>query len=130
MRRRIKREAKTAAKFGLVGSSATAMHLIIAATMSAALPALSEFVVNCCGFIVAFQISLFGHRRLTFRTRGRARRFFLLAVLGFGLNNLVLAVLLATTSLSGFWPIGIATLTVPLITYVGARLWAFRDQPA
>ncbi|WP_110666164.1 GtrA family protein [Salinicola halophilus] len=127
MKRRLKREAKTAAKFSIVGSAATAAHLAIAAAMSAALPALSEFLVNCCGFFFAFQISLFGHRRLTFHARGRARRFFLLAVLGFALNNVVLALLLATTSLSGFWPIGIATLTVPLITYVGSRLWAFRE---
>lgn len=127
MKRQLKREAKTAMKFSLVGGSATIAHLSIAAVLSALFPTLSEFVINCCGFAVAFQISLFGHRRLTFRTRGKARRFFLLAVAGFALNNLVLAMLLATTSLSGFWPIGISTLTVPLITYVGARLWAFRE---
>ncbi|OLO04387.1 MULTISPECIES: GtrA family protein [Salinicola] len=127
MKRRLKREAKTAARFGLVGGVATASHLGVAAILSASWPTLSEFVVNLCGFLVAFQISLIGHRRLTFRRRGRARRFFTLAVLGFLLNNGVLAVLLASTKIAGFWAIGIATLTVPLITYVGSRVWAFRE---
>lgn len=130
LKRRIKREAKTAVRFGLVGGVATIAHLSVAAVLSALWPSLSEFVVNLCGFLVAFQISLIGHRRLTFRRRGRARRFFLLAILGFLLNNGVLAVLLASTHIAGFWAIGIATLTVPLITYVGSRLWAFRERPA
>lgn len=129
LKRRLKREAKTAARFGLVGGVATMAHLAIAAILSAWWPALSEFVVNLCGFLVAFQISLVGHRRLTFRRRGRARRFFLLALSGFLLNNGVLALLLTSTHIDGFWAIGIATLTVPLITYVGSRLWAFRERP-
>nr|WP_281430447.1 GtrA family protein [Salinicola acroporae] len=112
----------------MVGCVATAAHLTIAAILSALWPALSEFVVNLCGFLVAFQISLIGHRRLTFRRRGKARRFFTLALLGFVLNNGVLAMLLASTRVSGFWAIGIATLTVPVITYVGSRLWAFREH--
>jgi len=129
VKRRLKREAKTAARFGLVGGVATAAHLSVAAVLSALWPALSEFLVNLCGFLVAFQISLIGHRRLTFRRRGKARRFFALALSGFVLNNGVLAVLLASTRISGFWAIGIATLTVPVITYIGSRLWAFREHP-
>lgn len=128
MKRRLKREAKTAARFGVVGTVATAAHLSVAAVLSALWPTLSEFIVNLCGFLVAFQISLIGHRRLTFRRRGRAKRFFTLAVLGFVLNNGVLAALLASTRIAGFWAIVIATLTVPLITYVGSRLWAFREH--
>lgn len=128
MKRRLKREAKTAARFGLVGTVATAAHLSVAAVLSALWPTLSEFIVNLCGFLIAFQISLVGHRRLTFRRRGRAKRFFTLAVLGFVLNNGVLAALLASTRIAGFWAIVIATLTVPLITYVGSRLWAFREH--
>lgn len=130
VKHRVKREAKTAIRFGLVGGTATVAHLVVAAVLSAGLPALSEFVVNLCGFAVAFQISLIGHRRLTFRRRGRARRFLTLAVLGFLLNNGVLAVLLASTQVAGFWAIGISTLTVPLITYIGSRLWAFREPSA
>ncbi|KAA0015642.1 GtrA family protein [Salinicola corii] len=128
MKRRLTREAKTAVRFGLVGSLATAAHLSVAAVLSALWPALSEFLVNLCGFLVAFQISLIGHRRLTFRRRGKARRFFALALSGLALNNGVLAMLLASTRISGFWAIGIATLTVPVITYIGSRLWAFRDH--
>lgn len=126
--KRLKREAGTVTRFGLVGGVATVVHLAVAATLSATWPALSEFVVNVCGFLVAFQISFIGHRRLTFRRRGSARRFFLLALLGFALNNGVLASLLAVTAIRGFWAIAIATLTVPIITYIGSRLWAFRAR--
>lgn len=128
MKRKLKREAKIAARFGVVGGSATAAHLVVAAIISALWPALSEFLVNLAGFLVAFQISLLGHRRLTFRRRGSARRFLILALLGLVLSNMVLIALLASTSLRGFWPIGIAVLTVPLITYTGSRLWAFREH--
>ncbi|GHB27992.1 GtrA family protein [Salinicola rhizosphaerae] len=128
MKRRIVREAKTVTRFGLVGGSATAAHLLIAAALSALWPTLSEFIVNVCGFLVAFQISLAGHRRLTFQRRGSARRFFVLALLGFLLNNGVLASLLAATTFRGFSAIVIATLSVPIVTYIGSRLWAFRER--
>ncbi|WP_110647392.1 GtrA family protein [Salinicola peritrichatus] len=126
--RRLKREAGTATRFGLVGGVATMAHLGVAAALSALWPALSEFIVNLFAFAVAFQISLVGHRRLTFRRRGSARRFFVLALFGFALNNGILGTLLASTAIRGFWAIGIATLTVPIVTYVGSRLWAFRER--
>lgn len=128
MRRRLAREAGTATRFGLVGGVATVVHLAVAAVSSALWPALSEFIVNIGAFLVAFQISLLGHRWLTFRRHGSTRRFFLLALLGFALNNGVLGALLTATSIQGFWAIGIATLTVPVITYVGSRLWVFRER--
>ncbi|WP_280567464.1 GtrA family protein [Chromohalobacter sp. 296-RDG] len=118
-------EAGTAARFGLVGVMATGAHLLVAGVLLGLWPNMSEFVANIVAFLVAFQISLIGHRRLTFRRRGRARRFFLVAASGFILNNGVLATLLAVTPLHGFIAVAIATLTVPVLTYLASRFWAF-----
>ncbi|MDV6319650.1 GtrA family protein [Chromohalobacter sp. HP20-39] len=120
-------EASTAARFGLVGGIATAVHLLVAGVLLGFWSEMSEFAANLMAFLAAFQVSLIGHRRITFRRRGRARRFFLVAALGFALNNGVLAALLAVTPLSGFLAVAIATLMVPVLTYLASRFWAFRE---
>ncbi|MCI0510662.1 putative flippase GtrA [Chromohalobacter marismortui] len=120
-------EAGTAVRFGLVGGIATGAHLLVAGVLLGFWPVMSEFAANVMAFLVAFQVSLIGHRRVTFRRRGRARRFFLVAASGFALNNGVLAALLAVTPLGGFVAVAIATLTVPVLTYVASRFWAFRE---
>ncbi|MCT8467705.1 GtrA family protein [Chromohalobacter canadensis] len=126
---RLAGEAGTAARFGLVGVIATGGHLLVAGVLLGLWPGMSEFVANLVAFLAAFQVSLIGHRRVTFRRRGRATRFFLVAALGFALNNGVLAALLAVTPLSGFIAVAIATLMVPVLTYLASRFWAFGEPP-
>ncbi|ABE58602.1 GtrA family protein [Chromohalobacter israelensis] len=125
--RRLAGEAGTAARFGLVGIAATGVHLLVAGVLLGTWPSMSEFLANVVAFLAAFQVSLMGHRRVTFRRRGRAKRFFLVALAGFGLNNGVLGTLLATTPVQGFLAVAIATLTVPVLTYLASRFWAFRE---
>ena len=124
---RLASEAGTAARFGLVGIAATGVHLLVAGVLLGTWPSMSEFLANVVAFLAAFQVSLMGHRRVTFRRRGRAKRFFLVALAGFGLNNGVLGTLLATTPVQGFLAVAIATLTVPVLTYLASRFWAFRE---
>ncbi|MCK0714082.1 GtrA family protein [Chromohalobacter sarecensis] len=126
---RLAGEAGTAARFGLVGGIATGVHLLVAGALLGLWSEMSEFAANLVAFLAAFQVSLIGHRRVTFRRRGRAKRFFLVAALGFALNNGVLAALLAVTPLSGFIAVAIATLTVPVLTYLASRFWAFGAPP-
>ncbi|WP_419307932.1 GtrA family protein [Chromohalobacter israelensis] len=124
---RLAGEAGTAARFGLVGIAATGVHLLVAGVLLGTWPSMSEFLANVVAFLAAFQVSLMGHRRVTFRRRGRAKRFFLVALAGFVLNNGVLGTLLATTPVQGFLAVAIATLTVPVLTYLASRFWAFRE---
>lgn len=121
-------ELATAYRFALVGLAATAAHLALAALVLTVVPQISVFAANVLAFLGAFCISLGGHRRYTFRRRGSAQRFFLVALLGFSLNNGLLAGMVAATPVTGFAAIALATLAVPLITYIAARLWAFAGE--
>ena len=83
---RAREEAGTATRFGLVGLAATGVHLGVAALLLFLWPQLNEFVANIIAFCVAFQVSLVGHRRLTFKRQGSAWRFGLVAAGGFALR--------------------------------------------
>ena len=123
--KRLMGEAGMLARFGGVGAIATLVHLLVAAIAFIIWPTISPFLANLLAFVVAFQVSFWGHRRFTFRKDGRAHRFFLLALGGFALNNSVLAALLAISPVEGIFAIIVATFTVPLLMYVAARFWAF-----
>ncbi len=127
---RAREEAGTATRFGLVGLAATGVHLAVAALLLFLWPQLNEFIANIIAFCVAFQVSLVGHRRLTFKRQGSAWRFGLVAAGGFALNNGLLALLMQGLDLSGFVAIAIATLSVPIVTYLASRLWAFKEDHA
>ncbi|WP_227367885.1 GtrA family protein [Halomonas sp. M20] len=118
-------ESGTLLRFGGVGGLATLVHLSVAGLALWLWPNTSPFLANLVAFLVAFQVSFWGHRRFTFRKAGRGDRFFVLALAGFALNNGVLGALIASTPVDGFLAIVIATFTVPLLMYVAARFWAF-----
>jgi putative flippase GtrA len=122
-----RREFATASRFALVGLLATAVHLAVAAAVLALAPQSSEFAATLIAFLIAFYVSLIGHRRYTFGHAGDARKFFLVAAGGFALNNSLLGGLLGATALDGFAAVAIATLAVPVLTYAGSRLWVFRQ---
>jgi len=123
--RRWTEELTTLMRFGGVGVLATLVHIAVAAAVFSFWTSLSPFLTNVLAFLVAFQVSLWGHRRFTFRRRGRSGRFLLIALTGFIANNGILASLLATTSISGLPAVTISTLLVPLAMFAAARLWAF-----
>lgn len=118
-------EASMLARFGGVGVLATLVHLGVAAALLGVWPSASPFLANLVAFLLAFQVSFWGHRHFTFRKDGKAHRFFVLALGGFALNNGVLASLLAVSQLDGMTAIVIATFSVPLMVYLAARFWAF-----
>ncbi len=122
---KMKGEVGMLARFGGVGVVATLVHLGVAGLAFMVWPTISPFLANLMAFVVAFQVSFWGHRRFTFRRSGSAHRFFVLALSGFALNNGVLATLLGLSSLNGFVAITVATFAVPLLMYIAARFWAF-----
>lgn len=119
-----------ALRFGLVGLVATAVHIGVGLLFLGA--GLHPFLANAFGFATALSVSLAGHHWFTFETSApfarTASRYTLVAFLGFGFNNLVLATLISllpppmeAVSLV------VAVLLTPLATFAAARLFAYRD---
>lgn len=122
---RLGREMRSLMFFALVGLSATATHLGVAGSVLV-LSEHSVFVANALAFIIAFGVSYLGHAFLTFRARTSSlRRFALVALAGFMLNNLFLGGVVFSGLLDGFLAIVAATLAVPFFVYLAARFWAF-----
>lgn len=120
--------ARTGFWFGVVGVAAALTHAAVFGLLKSALwPELA----NAAGFAVAFFVSFFGHRFLSFQDAGTGlwqslRRFAATALLGFAVNEAVFVLLLR-----GFgwpsWPALIAALLVAAgQTFVLSRFWAFR----
>jgi putative flippase GtrA len=121
--------------FVLVGISAAATHytVVVALVSLAGWPPAGA---NLLGFAVAFWVSYFGHRRLTFATQeppAHAQalpRFALVAAGSFALNQLAYMGLLRFSALSYQWALLLVLTGVALLTYITSRLWAFRSARA
>lgn len=89
---------------------------------------------NVAGFALAFLVSYGGHRRWTFAATGLAHRvalprFLLVAMAGLALNQLLFALLLATTPLPYPLALLLVLAAVAALTFVLARHWAFVTTP-
>jgi putative flippase GtrA len=121
----IRKSAGRPLRFVIVGVSATFTHIGSAWLILFLQPLANPYLVNFLGYALGFFVSYFGHRYLTFRTSGSMSRFLLVVVAGFGLNNLLVSLLLAASA-SSFLAILIATAAVPVLTYVASSRWVFR----
>lgn len=114
--------------FGVVGVSAMATHFVaVAALVPAGLPPL---VANVPAFLIAFQVSYWGHRRLTFQAghvahRQALPRFFAVSSLGFAVNEGLYALLLEFTPLDYRAALFIVLVAVAVMTFVLGKFWAF-----
>lgn len=119
--------------FVAVGGVAAAVHLGVVWWLVGA-QGWWPLVANGVAFGVAFGVSFGGHRWLTFAAQRAPlaqalRRFALVAVGGFGLNEALYAGLLWAG-----WDYRLALVTVLVavaaVTYAASRWWAFRGRPA
>lgn len=114
-------------RFLVIGGAATAIHLTVAASLFSLRFGISPYLVNLIAFLVAFVVSFYGHRHVTFKTHGSMRRFFVVAIGGFFVNSLILMLCLKL-SLGAMLSVAIATLCVPVLTYLASSLWAFKYE--
>ncbi|WP_319774296.1 GtrA family protein [Breoghania sp.] len=131
-------EILAASRFGIVGLAATGVHAGVA--LALAMPGiLPPLLANTIAFLTAFTVSFAGHHFWSFpqdsdtgkRWHARLPRFFLIALGGFAINSGALASWLTFTD----WPqsagIVVSIIVVPIVTFLGSRLWAFADtRPA
>jgi putative flippase GtrA len=115
-----------ALRFTVVGAAATAVHAVAGVALLHA--GLAPLTATTLAFLVAFQASLHGHRRWSFRGRAapRARsasRFAIVALAGLGANALLLGVLTRYAPPDVALPVACAI--VAGATFVLSRAWAF-----
>ncbi len=114
--------------FGVVGAHAAIVNFG-ALMIFVAFVGLTPLVANIVAFLVAYQVSFWGHRCWTFRGphahHHLGLRFFGVALLSLGLNEGIFAVFLLACHL--YYPISmiLTLLIVPPITFVLSRVWAF-----
>ena len=118
--------------FGIVGVTAMLVHLGSVSLLLVPL-GLPPLVANIIGFLLAFQVSHAGHQRLTFvaadapAARSR-KRFFVVALTSFAVNELMYAALLHFTDLDYRVALAIVLFAVAALTFFSARTWAFASQ--
>lgn len=127
----LRSELRRAARFGMVGLLATAVHWLVAVSVTELLQ-LNPLLGNAAGWGVAVTASFVGHWTVTFEDREStvARsglRFLGVSVLGFAANSLLYGALLAIdASLYAFW-LGVTLALVAIMTYLLSNIWAFRS---
>ncbi|RMC99137.1 GtrA family protein [Aquitalea palustris] len=118
--------------FGVVGVSAMLAHFLLVACLlvPAGLPPL---LANIVAFLLAFQISYWGHRHKTFEAghvphRQALPRFFMVSCLSFALNEAMYFLLLHFTALDYRIALLIVLGSVAVFTFVLSKLWAFSGK--
>ncbi len=120
-------------RFGIVGVGATITH-------AGVLWALVEFVslrpsiATVIGFLVAFNVSYFGHYYFTFRSKEPHRRalpgFAATATAGAVLNWLIFVIATDILNVNYWISFGVAVVTVPIFVFVVSRRVAFDRKGA
>jgi putative flippase GtrA len=122
------RELLIAARFGLVGIVATAVHIMVV-WLSLGEAGITPISANTLAFLMAFGISFAGNYLWTFRSPGSPRRamfrFFVIAVCAFAANTLLLAFLVHKGWFSPVVSAIFSASVVPVISFVASRLWGF-----
>lgn len=118
------------ARFGIVGVGAMLVHWLV---VVAIVPlGIKELIANVIGFAVAFNVSYFGHHYWTFGssadTQTTFKRFLVVAITSFIVNECLFSLLLRFTSLDYRLALAIVLIAVAGLTFVLSRLWAFRHN--
>jgi putative flippase GtrA len=114
--------------FLAVGGAAALTHMgVFELTQAKMWPELA----NALGFVVAFFVSFFGHRLLSFKdastnVANSFKRFAVTALAGFASNELVFIVLLRALEFPNLVALFLALLFAAGQTFVLSRFWAFR----
>ncbi|AAQ58834.1 Polysaccharide biosynthesis protein GtrA [Chromobacterium violaceum] len=119
--------------FGVVGVSAMLLHFALVTLVLVPLGA-PPLAANVLGFLGAFQLSYWGHRRFTFEAghvphRQALPRFFGVSCLSFCVNEAMYFALLRYAPLDYRVSLAIVLFAVAALTFLLGKLWAFASAP-
>jgi putative flippase GtrA len=118
-------------RFGLVGSTATATH-ILTVLLLVEWGGRAPLAANFIAFAMAVLVSFWGHYHWTFKAAtpysSAFPRFFVIAVLGLGLNQTIM--FSAVTLLTLDYRLGLtAVITmIPALSFIANKFWAFQPS--
>lgn len=113
-------------RFGIVGGGATVTHIAVANLANWL--QVTPWLAFLLGFVVAFGVSYLGHRHFTFghESKGSLAKFFIVAVLGLGVGELVLHLLEGLDFAPNAVNLTLSVFVIPPATYLAAKFWAFK----
>lgn len=120
-------------KFCLVGGCAASVHLALE-YIFVSKAGLAPLRANIFSFCIAFFVSYFGHRYITFLNKTRLRhhqamwRFLCVAVAGFTLNQSLFYLFFVMLHVHYLWALFFVLCITPVITFVLSKWWVFRHR--
>ena len=117
-------------RFGIVGVLAMSVHMGCVWVLVEL--GLAPLLANIIAFLIAFQVSFFGHARFTFNVsdpnnRKHQIKFFSVALFSFLLNEACYKVLLDVFHMQYLVALTIVLVGVAFVTFALSKLWAFRE---
>lgn len=117
-------------RFCIVGLLAAAVHFSIVVLL-VEVGALKPLIANIFAFLIAFQVSYWGHRRWTFHTttslHGEALpKLFLVNGLGFIANEGLFYIFMTMFGLSYPLALFLVLAILPVATFALGKFWVFR----
>lgn len=115
-------------RFGIIGIVATITHIVIVAFILA-FNLMPIFTANFTAFLTAFCVSFIGNYKWTFKSHNNLKRslgrYFLIASLGFIVNNIILFILIYEKILPPLYAAIISACFIPIVTFLLSKYWAF-----
>lgn len=117
-------------RFGVIGLTALGVHLFAVMIMVSML-GLAPLIANVIGFLIAFQVSYWGHYKWTFEAehiphKMAYARFFFTASCNFIFNEILYAGLLYNTELPYDLALFIVLIFISALTFIVSKFWVFR----
>jgi putative flippase GtrA len=120
--------------FGIIGVSALFVHFLLVTLLVPT--GIAPLYANVIAYLVAFQVSYWGHRHKTFNAAHLSHgqtlpRFIAVSALSFALNEGLYYLLLRFTALDYRLALLLVLGLVAVVTFILSRVWAFYSaEPA
>jgi len=116
-------------RFGFIGALAAGVHITAVAFQVESFN-VKPLLANILAFILAFQVSYFGHKHWTFKRSDLSHaksmpKFFIVALGSFILNESLYTVLLNLFHLQYIVALILVLMIVPIVTFTFSKTWAF-----